>query len=52
MQYCVKTTFGLSEKSYQGTDELPLFDTGQAGSGALHAVWLTLVVILMHTRND
>ena len=48
MKYRVKTTFGLSEKSYQGTDELPLFGTGQ-GSGASPAVWLSLVVILMNT---
>lgn len=48
MRYRVKTTYGLSEHSYQGTSESPLYGTGQ-GSGASPAVWLTLVVILMNT---
>ncbi|KAI2497153.1 hypothetical protein MHU86_17356 [Fragilaria crotonensis] len=48
MQYTVKTIHGISEANYQGTPFAPLFGTGQ-GSGASPAVWLTLVVLLLHT---
>ena len=42
MKYTVKTVYGISEDSYQGTPFAPLFGTGQ-GSGASPAVWLSLV---------
>ncbi len=48
MRYMVKTVHGVSATSYKGTPLAPLFGTGQ-GSGASPAVWLTLVVILLHT---
>ena len=48
MQYMVKTVYGVSDRSYQGTALAPLFGTGQ-GSGASPAVWLSLVVILLNT---
>ena len=48
MQYTVKTVHGVSRDSYKGTPFEPLFGTGQ-GSGALPAVWLSLVVILLNT---
>ena len=48
MQYTVKTVHGVSSDSYKGTPFEPLFGTGQ-GSGALPAVWLSLVVILLNT---
>jgi hypothetical protein len=48
MKYTVKTVYGISEDSYQGTPFAPLFGTGQ-GSGASPAVWLTLVVLLLNT---
>lgn len=48
MQYTVKTMYGISENNYHGTAFAPLFGTGQ-GSGASPAVWLTLVVLLLHT---
>jgi hypothetical protein len=48
MQYTVKTIYGISEESYQGTPFTPLFGTGQ-GSGASPAVWLSLVVLLLNT---
>lgn len=48
MKYTVKTMYGISETNYQGTAFAPLFGTGQ-GSGALPAVWLSLVVLLLHT---
>ena len=41
---------GISNDSYVGTTEEPLFGTGQ-GSGASPAVWLTLVVVLMNTLD-
>ena len=50
MQYTVKTIYGVSEDSYRGTPFEPLFGTGQ-GSGASPAVWLTLVVLLLHTLD-
>jgi hypothetical protein len=48
MRYTVKTVYGVSESNYHGTPFAPLFGTGQ-GSGALPAVWLSLVVFLLHT---
>ena len=48
MQYTVKTVYGISEHSHQGTPFEPLFGTGQ-GSGESPAVWLSLVVILLNT---
>ena len=50
MQYSVKTQFGVSEESYSGTTEEPLFGTGQ-GSGASPSAWLSLVVIIMNTMD-
>lgn len=50
MKYSVKTHHGISLETYQGTPQSPLFGTGQ-GSGASPAVWLTLVVTLMHTLD-
>ena len=48
MQYTVKTMYGISQENYQGTPFSPLFGTGQ-GSGASPAVWLSLIVLLLHT---
>jgi hypothetical protein len=48
MKYTVKTMYGISDNTYQGTPFAPLFGKGQ-GSGASPAVWLTLVVLLLHT---
>ena len=48
MRYTVKTIYGVSEANYSGTIFEPLFGTGQ-GSGASPSVWLSLVVILLHT---
>ena len=48
MRYTVKTVYGVSESNYHGTPFAPLFGTGQ-GSGASPAVWLSLVVLLLHT---
>ena len=48
MRYKVKTAYGISEDTYTGNMEQPLFGTGQ-GSGASPAAWLTLVVVLMYT---
>ncbi len=42
MKYMVKTVYGVSESSYQGTPFEPLFGTGQ-GSGASPAVWLSIL---------
>lgn len=50
MKYKVKTIYGISEDNYSGTEFEPLFGTGQ-GSGASPAVWLSLVVILLHTLD-
>ena len=50
MQYTVKTVYGVSAESYQGTPFAPLFGTGQ-GSGASPAAWLSLVVLLMNTLD-
>jgi len=50
MKYTVKTIYGVSEQSYQGTVFEPLFGTGQ-GSGASPAIWLSLVVILLNTLD-
>ena len=50
MKYTVKTFYGVSEINYSGTEFAPLFGTGQ-GSGASPAVWLSLVVILLHTLD-
>ncbi|KAI2491161.1 hypothetical protein MHU86_23388 [Fragilaria crotonensis] len=50
MKYKVKTIHGISEETYHGTQDSPLFGTGQ-GSGASPAVWLTLVVMLMNTLD-
>jgi hypothetical protein len=46
MKYTVKTVYGTSEDSYQGTIYEPLFGTGQ-GSGGSPAAWATLVVNLL-----
>ena len=48
MRYTVETMYGISEANYHGTVFEPLFGTGQ-GSGASPAVWLSLVVLLLHT---
>ena len=48
MRYTVKTIYGVSESNYSGTIFEPLFGTGQ-GSGASPSVWLSLVVLLLHT---
>ena len=50
MKYSVKTQFGTSKGMYSGTQDEPLFGTGQ-GSGASPAAWLSLVVILMNTMD-
>ena len=50
MRYTVKTVYGISEENYSGTIFEPLFGTGQ-GSGASPAVWLSLVVLLLHTLD-
>ena len=50
MRYAVKTIYGISEETYQGTVFEPLFGTGQ-GSGASPSAWLTLVVILLQTLD-
>jgi hypothetical protein len=50
MKYRVKTVYGISDDHYTGTVDKPLFGTGQ-GSGASPAIWLSLVVILMHTLD-
>ena len=47
MKYTVKTTYEVSESNYSGTPFAPLFGTGH-GSGASPAVWLSLVVLLLH----
>ena len=49
-QSLVKTVYGISEENYAGTIFEPLFGTGQ-GSGASPAVWLSLVVLLLHTLD-
>jgi hypothetical protein len=48
MKYTVKTAYGVSESNYSGTPFAPLFGTGQR-SGASPAVWLSLVIVLLHT---
>ena len=48
MKYMVKTVYGVSESNYTGTPFAPLFGTGQ-GSGASPAVWLSLVILPLHT---
>jgi hypothetical protein len=50
MKYTVKTAYGVSESNYSGTPFAPLFGTGQ-GSGASPAIWLSLVVLLLHTSE-
>ncbi|KAI2513678.1 hypothetical protein MHU86_818 [Fragilaria crotonensis] len=50
MRYTVKTFYGVSYDNYHGTSFEPLFGTGQ-GSGASPAVWLSLVVLLLHTLD-
>ena len=50
MKYTVKTVYGISDSNYMGTIVEPLFGTGQ-GSGASPSVWLTLVVVLLHTLD-
>jgi hypothetical protein len=50
MRYRVKTHYGVSDNSYTGTHDEPLFGTGQ-GSGASPAAWLTLVVVLMNAME-
>ena len=50
MKYSVKTQFGTSLESYEGTKTEPLFGTGQ-GSGASPAAWLSLVVLIMNTMD-
>lgn len=51
MRYTVKTFNGVSETNYAGTEYEPLFGAGQQGSGASPAMWLSLVVILVHTLD-
>jgi hypothetical protein len=50
MKYTIKTVYGISEKNYAGIPFEPLLGTAQ-GSGASPAVWLTLVVLLLHTLD-
>jgi hypothetical protein len=50
MKYMVKTIHSISEETYHGTHDSPLFGTGK-GSGASPAVWLTLVVTQMNTLD-
>ena len=50
MQYSTKHVYGISSKSYTGTEAEPLFGTGQ-GSGASPAIWLGLVVILLNSLD-
>jgi hypothetical protein len=50
MKYTIKTVYGISETNYTSTPFEPLFGSGQ-GSGASPAVWLTLVVLLLHTLD-
>ena len=50
MRYTVKTVYGVSEINYAGTEFEPLFGTGQR-SGASPAVWLSMVVVLLHTLD-
>jgi hypothetical protein len=50
MEYSVKTQYGVSEESYSGNKDEPLFGTGQ-GSGASPSAWLSLVVIIMNTMD-
>jgi hypothetical protein len=51
MQYTVKTVYRILMENYHATIvALPLFGTGQ-GSGALPAVWLSLVFMLLQTLD-
>ncbi len=50
MQYSVKTVYGISDDTHQGTLFEPLFGTGQ-GSGASPSVWLSLVAVLLNTLD-
>jgi hypothetical protein len=51
MKYSVKHAFGTSTLHYTGSDDAPLFGTGQ-GSGASPAIWLGVVVILRISSED
>ena len=50
MHYSIKHSYGISSRSYTGTEAEPLFGTGQ-GSGASPAIWLGLVVILLNSLD-
>jgi hypothetical protein len=50
MRYAVKHAYGTSAQEYMGSEDEPLFGTGQ-GSGASPAVWLGLVVILLNALD-
>jgi hypothetical protein len=50
MQYAVKHVYGISETEYSSAISEPLFGTGQ-GSGASHAIWLSLVTVLLNGFN-
>ena len=47
MRYAIKQLTGVSLNAYSGTNDGPLFGTGQ-GSGASGATWLCLAVILLN----
>ncbi len=51
MEYSLKTTFGISSQSIQGSPEIPLFGTGQ-GSGVSPAVWLSISTILLQALQS
>jgi Reverse transcriptase (RNA-dependent DNA polymerase) len=50
MKYTIKAVHGISEKNFAGTPFEPRLGTGQ-GSGTSPVVWLTLVVLLLHTLD-
>jgi len=48
MQYAVKHIYGISATEFHSTILEPLFGTGQQGSGASPAIWLSLVTVLLN----
>ena len=51
LKYYIKTMYGISINSYEGTIFEPLFGTGQ-GSGASPAIWLAISVILLTSLDN